>query len=124
MRTGADFMKAIKTKYNLRSYSEVATRLSLTRQAVSAIRAGGGVDEQTADTIAHLLGENSFTVYAEIHGSRTNDKIKRKFWQNAISRISIFMIIGFIALFTFRPNPSIASDTSGDKTTSTYYVKL
>lgn len=110
-----DYLDAIRKSHDLRSYSEVAELLNISRQAVSQIRNGGPVSESTANRIGRLLKIPGEKVYADVKESRAPDNESRAFWHKIANKVaSMFLIVG---LFLGMPYPTEAGPLN------TYYGK-
>lgn len=77
-----DFLDAIKARHNLTSDYAAAAKLGVTRQMVSAYRAGKTFGDDMALKTAELLDMPPGYVLACVHAERTADAATRKVWDS------------------------------------------
>lgn len=83
------FLEDIKIKHDLKSDSDLARHLKLTRQAISAIKHGGGFDENTAIKIARSLGINEERFVLQLKIDQAKEVHAKRFWKKLLSKVAM-----------------------------------
>ena len=84
-KSGADYIDEYREKSGLPSDRKVAERLGVTRQAISLIRHGGGIDDLTAIELAEGIEESPLTIIASIKSKTARSEKVRKFWRGVLT---------------------------------------
>lgn len=89
MKTTADYIDAIRARYDLASDSRAAALLGITRASVSRLRAGeDSFSDQTARRVAELLEIDAGPVLAISHAIRSKDPADRAAWLAIYDRLT------------------------------------
>ncbi|HJV24576.1 MAG TPA: helix-turn-helix domain-containing protein [Aromatoleum sp.] len=90
MKTSAAYLDAIRDKYALKSDSQAAALLGVTRASASRFRNG---DDSFSDTnaakIAELLECDPLEVLISAHLQRAKDERTRALWESLARRVGI-----------------------------------
>ncbi|WP_374279223.1 helix-turn-helix domain-containing protein [Azonexus sp.] len=87
--TPSEYLDAAKQRLNIESDYELAKRLEIPRQYVSAYRKGASIDNLTAFKLAITLELDPATVLADLESQREKDEKKRGFWTGFMRRAAI-----------------------------------
>lgn len=87
--TPSEYLDAAKQRLNIESDYELAKRLEIPRQYVSAYRKGASIDNLTAFKLAITLEMDPATVLADLESQREKDEKKRGFWTGFMRRAAI-----------------------------------
>jgi plasmid maintenance system antidote protein VapI len=95
MKDGAYYMKKIRDLPNVGSFNKAGLFLGISGAAVSSIRNGGGISEDTAMNIGKALGIEPGIIFADINEARAKDQVSRKFWHNISKQLGTAASIVF-----------------------------
>lgn len=104
------YLDKAKEKLGIKADNEIATKIGVTRAAISSYRVGRTVmDDFAAAKIAEILGLNAMEVIAAANAEREKGE-KKEFWENFYKRLggiaaSIFFAVNLI----MTPTPSQAA---------------
>ncbi len=101
MRDGNHYINAVRIAKGLKSFNAVGRLFGITSTAVSLIRNGGGISEDTANKIGHALQIDPGIIYADINAARAKDNVTKKFWIDVSKHLGTaanFLIVACPAL--------------------------
>lgn len=89
MKTAADYLDAIRDRYNLKSDSAAAAMLGLTRSSISRFRLGeDSFSEPTALRVAELLDLDPVEIAIASLAQRAKAPESRALWERALARLA------------------------------------
>lgn len=90
MKTAANYLDAIRAKHQLKSDSQAAALLGVTRASASRFRNGeDSFSDETAAKVAELTGADPNEVLIYAHLQRAKDERARALWVNLARTIGI-----------------------------------
>lgn len=84
-----DYLDALKASKNIKSDSDLASILGITRGSISSLRYGRTVIcDETAVTVAEMLHIDPAPILLQAHAERTRDEKVRAVWSKLAAAIS------------------------------------
>lgn len=122
MKDGNHYMNELRKTKNLKSFNEAGRFLGITSTAVSLIRRGGGISEETAIKLGKALDIDPGVIYADINAAKATDSQVKNFWLEVSKHLGTAATIAIIALPLVFSNNSSAEGILA-KPNTVYYVK-
>jgi len=110
MKDGNYYMNVLRKTKGLNSFNKVGEFLGMSGTAVSLIRKGGGISEETANKIGKVIGIDPGIIYADINAARAKDNITKKFWNDVSKHLGTAASFILLTSALLSPTPSFASE--------------